>query len=747
LTKVCLFLFCFLAKTFDFFFFFEMHSSDASVPSAKLAASSYIAQIFLRFHSTPNSDAAPGDGSTCDASLDRSQLLAQKGSVNIPDPDFPVILRFLQTCNAAEATVAALKSYYESCWKEKCKRILRETEEKFGLALSKDSAVRLFGSEVADEVPTRQSQPSTKLPSSAKASSGVSTSSSTSPQSDDPAIEALLKQEELFFYQEVLPSRFVDDYTVFVALSDGSLPKKDVGALSSSQPYAEQQTEAHDTAEQRLLRPADNIRSHPRMVFPFSLAVHYRPTKKSRTVNDIIRRSSSVVFDTKGSGPRKSITTLDESVRHVLSTLTRGGGEQSPLQVVSDTVKMQSQPKTMIDDESAVKRGFTVLPFLPPLLNDAMQLKQKEMEAKAKAKEAAKEAVVAPPPTGNHLDATEVEVSVEALMKQCGLTEYDAARFGSGPFAAQCKDSVVQKSSMYAADEVRRRREENILRLERQQQERDQAAMSTSLNRELSLRQQFAKQQEEQRVKAARTAMDRIREQDANEVEKHSRALQAERLIKEFKQDAMVKLREDAERQKKLHASIEEELRAKTWRRLYDTTLEGEREKAAALARQRGALSTCLAEFRPKLKQMDQEARQDTILRNAVKSLDDKCDQQLSAQDSNLKKSLMDRKWHDTLVAEQQIVRAADADAHRNKTQDRTLRVADRERQAELLKRDHSEVNVMRLVRNRPMKEYFDDRTIDNSEELQQSFEKWRDDVRMTHEVALARKELHIHHK
>jgi hypothetical protein len=156
-------------------------------------------------------------------------------------------------------------------------------------------------------------------------------------------------------------------------------------------------------------------------------------------------------------------------------------------------------------------------------------------------------------------------------------------------------------------------------------------------------------------------------------------------------------------------------------------------------------LSTSLAEFRPKLKQMDQAARQEGILRSTIQALDKDCGVHGEAQTANLAKWQLERKWHDTLVAEQQIVRAADADAHKSKTNTRSLRLADRERQAELLKRDHSEINVMRLMRGKPLKDYLDDRTVENSAEMRAKFDQWKEDVRVAHEVVLTKKELHIH--
>lgn len=732
-------------------------SGVGSTASASSAAS-FIAQIFLRFDPSSLSGIAPSalgltSSSSFYGSFSSPNALEKAMAPVVADPEFPVILRLQQSTIASDATVQALKSFYDASWKEKSKSILREAEEKFGLVPSKENIVRLLGEQVAADVTTRESMEQagkaaagSSVPAAASPSSQKEGAAAQQQQRDDTAIAALLNQEELFFYQDILPSRFLDDYTAFAALSDGSMPKKDVGSASSSQPYADQQHDAADSAEQRLLRTSDVIRTHPRMVFPFSLAVHYRPTKKSRTVNDIIRRSSSVVFDAKGSGPRKSITTLDESLRLVLSTLSMGGQQRTPLQVVSDTLHTQSQPKTMIDDDSAARRGFTVLPFLPPLLNGAMQTREKELAAKAAAAavEAAAQAARDAAPGIDCLD--DIEVTVDGLLQQCGLTEYDAARFGQGPYAAQCRDVVVQKSTMYVTEEIKRKREENVLRLERLKAERDQAAVVSSHTRELSLREIFAHEQEEQRQRAAKTAMEKIRENDANEVERQRRVLQAQRLIKEAKQDALAKLADDSVRQQQLYASIEAKLHEKTVRRMFDTTLDGEQEKAAVEARQRGALSTCLSEFnRPKLKGLDQVARQANILQNAVTSLDDRCGTQLTAQQKALKKSLEDRKWHDTLVAEQQIVRAADADANRNKTQDRSLRVMDRERQVQLLQRDHSEISVMRLVATKSPKDYLDDRTLDNSAELWGTFEKWRDDVRTVHEVSLAKKELHIH--
>ena len=663
----------------------------------------------------------------------------------VPDPEYPVIHRFNQSSTASEAVIAALQSYYAGCWREKIKSILRESESKYQLIPSRDAAVVLLGTQMADEVTTRQ-------PAKLAANGRASPKDITASQQDDVAVAAVIKEEELFFYQQVLPSRFLDDYVLYVALADGSLPSQQVGSATSSQPYSDQLHDAIDSASQRILRPGDLLRSHPKMTFPFSLAVHYKPTKKSRTVNDIIRRSSSVVFDAKGGsgGPRRSIATLDDSVRHVLSSLSSDPSKK-PLQVVSDAVKNQAQPKTMIDDESAARRGFTVLPFLPPLLSENAQRMETSAIQKAKQMLATTAASTSTDPLNGStssaaaVDLSELDVTVESLMKKCGLTEYDAARFGSGSIAAQSKDYVVQQSTVFASEEIRRRREENVLRLEREQAQRDKQTMQTAQNRELTLREQFIKQEQEQRLKAAKSVMDKIREVDAYEVQKHSRKLQAEQLVKEFRAEAKERLLADAERQARLHQDLEETLREKTWRRLYDTTLDGEREKAAALARQRGALSTSLAEFRPKLKQLDQVARQDNILRSTVHELDSRCGNEHTVQDTTLKKSQQDRKWHDTLVAEQQIVRAADADAHKNKTQDRSLRVADRQRHAELLKRDHAEVNVMRLVQHKPLKDYFDERTVENSAEIQNSFEQWRAERRNVHEVALAKRELHMH--
>jgi hypothetical protein len=678
----------------------------AATPRTKKSGpeTTFIAQAFMNF------DAAKNETSR------RRQNLFSDGDARstVVAPEFPVLLRLSEASTTEDCINQTLRAHYTDTWKGRLQEVLNNLESEYNARATEELRNELFSAGAVDAKGS-----SSRGDSRRKSSWQLKKEKQT-----DELIRHIVRFEEQTFYETVLPSRFLEDYVLFLALPDGSLPSSSGhGVRSTASPHTEQIREAQETASSWRCGPGVVVRQHPKYSIPCTLLVVYKPSKKTRTMNDIMSRSSSVYSSPKAAGQ----ITADANVTQLLQSSKKSS---SQLMMIVNMIVNNGTPKNMLDDDEARRRGYTILRFLPPLSNVGLDVPRILMRlAEQAAEENAEE------------ERVDKESTVEYLMKDAQLSLYDIARHGGGPMATSTRDYVRARSTELSRSDIERRRNENVIRLERDAAKREEDATASAESKELSLRERRTIEEAERRRRKERDRLELARDRDKREQDKEERMLALQHELEHLKQSAAEKIADDAKRQKKLFEEIEQSLREKYQRRVLDTTLAGEQRKAEEVSRRVGPTCFRLQQFRPKLKQLDQAERQANTLDSLVGSLDSKCADERTLFFRNLTATQMEREKYQRSVNQERVVREADEAALALKFRRHEERLADQTRREGLLQRDVKQSNVMRIVQ-RPFRDYFNNG--ETSVEVESRFEEWREDKERALTAELARKELFI---
>lgn len=675
-------------------------------------------------------------------------------------PEHPLILRLPDSCTAEQATTQTLQQFYLSKWVERVQAIVSQMAEHHGVKPSDQLTAELstIGRNAAKSSKQQQNGPVVEAGGRRRLSSIDQKKERTS----DDIIRTVLQYEERHFYENVLPSRFIEDYQIFISLCDGTLPNANQsGALTTSKPHTQQLQDMHENPKDWVVPPGSIVKQHPKATFPYSVAICYRPTKTSRTMNDIMSRSSSFVaggsVNASMSMGASFMGTFDANVSQLMadrSVALGGGASGDPLKSAAQYLVAQGAPKNMLGDDTAKKRGFTILPFLPVLRGGSSETYVDPQIAKflrrisdnGATKDSGAPGSV--PVLGADDDDRdkEIDLTVDEIMSQAGLTLYDIARHGSGSLAHLGRDHVVEQVPIMARNDVERKRQENVIRAERSALSREEVAMRLAEKKELSMREEHTAKMAAARLLQQKTELDVAREDAARERAKEERRLNLARRIEGFKAAAQQELEDQQERQKVFLEKLEMTLHDKTTRRRLDTTLEGERTKAEELSRRAGPVSLRLNEFRPKVKQLDQQQRQENIFTSLVHSLETSLLHASQVYHTRTGDALAERHAYEHKVREEQVVRTADVDTLAKKSHVRNVHIDDVKRQEELVSRPEGEVSILRIAA-KPSTTYFSATLEDEAlraEERNRNFLEWKERRRVEIEAKMLRKELGI---
>lgn len=684
-------------------------------------------------------------------------------------PDHPLILRLTDGCNAESATIQALQQHYLSKWVERVREVIGQMGDQHGIRPSEA---------LAAEIATigRMSAGGSAVKSIGKGQGAevqggrprrLSSVEQKKERTHDDIIRTVLQHEEKHFFESVLPSRFVEDYQPFIALSDGTLPQSSSnGAVTTSKPHSQQLVDINENPKVWAIPSGSIVKQHPKATFPYSITIFYKPTKTSRTMNDIMCRSSSFVLGTSmalaNGNAQPYAGTSDANVTQLVSDRSMIlSNNADPLKSAAQYLVSQSAPKSMLGDDAARKRGFTILPFLPYLRggsNDTHvdpQIAQflrrlSEQQVPSSAQGGSKESgsssgAVSPLEMDSERDK-EIDFTVDELMAQAGLTLYDVARHGSGPLAHLGRDHVVEQVPLMARTDIERKRQENVIRAERAAIAREETAMRLAETRELSMREEHTANEAIARVQRDKTELDIVRAEAARERSKEERRLSLEQRITAYKAAAQRELDESQDRQREFLRQLEVTLDQRATRRRLDTTLEGERTKAEELSRRAGPISLRLNEFRPKVKQLDQQQRQDNMYTSLVQSLDTSLTTATNQYHSVTSAALADRHQYERKVREELVVRTADADTLSKKGEVRNFHIKDLKRQEELVSRPEGEVSILQIAA-KPSTAYYCATAAEEAareEEKNRNFLEWKERRRVEVEAKMIRSELGV---
>jgi hypothetical protein len=742
-------------------------ASMSSFSSTANLASSVLSMSGVGVPSAFKGATAPVAAISINSQQQQQQQQPQVSSLETPD--HPLILRLADGCNAEAATVQALQQHYLTRWVARVQTIVEQMGEQHGIRPSEPLAAELAA---VGRMTAGGAKPARVHSADRNHGGGrprrLSSVEQKKEKTHDEIIRTVLQHEELHFYESVLPSRFVEDYQPFVALCDGSLPQPSTsGAVTTSKPHSQQLVDMNENPKEWAIPSGSIVKQHPKATFPYTITIFYRPTKTSRTMNDIMCRSSSFVLGSSAVMGRESSApyagTSDANVTQLVSDrsmILNNSGD--PLKSAAQYLVAQSAPKSMLGDDAARKRGFTILPFLPYLKSGvhethvdpqiAQYLRRlSENNLPGSAQSGSKD-------SGGHNSATsqvesndadrdkEIDFTVEELMAQAGLTLYDVARHGNGPLAHLGRDHVVEQVPMMAKSDMERKRQENVIRAERAAIAREETAMRLSEKREASMREEHTAKEAIARVEREKSELDYVREEAARERGKEERRLSLEQRILSYKAAAQKELEESQERQQKFLQQLEMTLDQKANRRRLDTTLEGERTKAEELSRRAGPISLRLNEFRPKVKQLDQQQRQDNMYASLVQSLDKSLTTATTQYHSGTSAALADRHQYETKVREELVVRTADAATLDKKGAVRNFRIEDLKRQEDLVSRAEGEVSILRIAA-KPSTVYYcatPEEDASREEERNRNFLEWKERRRVEVEAKMIRSELGI---
>lgn len=684
-------------------------------------------------------------------------------------PDHPLILRLADACNAEAATVQALQQHYLTRWVERVQSIVEQMGEQHGIRPSEPLSAEIAAigrMSAGGAKPARgHSADRNNVGNKPRRLSSVEQKKE---KTHDEIIRTVLQHEELHFYESVLPSRFIEDYQPFISLSDGTLPQPSAtGAVTTSKPHSQQLVDMNENPKEWAIPSGSIVKQHPKATFPYAITIFYKPTKTSRTMNDIMCRSSSFVLGSSAVMGRESSApyagTSDANVTQLVSDRSTILNQSAdPLKSAAQYLVAQSAPKSMLGDDAARKRGFTILPFLPYLRSGTHEthvdpqiaqylrrLSENHLpnSAQSGSKDSAnRSGATSPLEVDDSERDKEIDFTVEELMAQAGLTLYDVARHGNGPLAHLGRDHVVEQVPLMAKSDIERKRQENVIRAERAAIAREETAMRLSEVRELSMREEHTAKEAIARVEREKTELDLVRKEAARERSKEERRLSLEQRILSYKAAAQKELEESQERQQKFLQQLESTLLQKATRRRLDTTLEGERTKAEELSRRAGPISLRLNEFRPKVKQLDQQQRQDNMYTSLVQSLDAAMTNATSQYHANTTGALADRHQYETKVREELVVRTADAETLVKKGVVRNFRIEDLKRQEDLVSRPEGEVSILRIAA-KPSTVYYSATAEEEAlreEERNRNFLEWKERRRIEVEAKMIRSELGI---
>lgn len=451
----------------------------------------------------------------------------------------------------------------------------------------------------------------------------------------------------------VLPSPFLEDYGMYVALGDGTV----------DQSHREEGEGLGFAYESCALSDA-------RMSIPYMLVLLHRKVlgRKDSTLNF----TASEAFS---SGEIRSSLSLADAVEDSIGALHR-------------SLKKRMETRTLLPVAAAQRRqlgqstaGGAAPPATPPVqpqpsaqpptpqssavLQPPAPSAPQKMEVPEKADEAED-------------DVFEGAEGVERLMHQCGLTVYDLAKHGCGAQAETAKLACQQQSVEFLRADLERRRQDNLLRRSELARRREEESLDTSRSAVLSVREKYLEALRKQKNRESMTSLEVTQERDVQQRERQLRELQLEKKVEEMRA-ALMKEEEDAARRRGALATSVDALvdRRETDRR--------QREKQHLLGRASNLREPTVdalysASRRPQLKKMEVQMRQAKILEGLMSSLDQKCVTDAEAALARLDDAQKGRRNDEQLQQNESIVKSVEQLRHEGIRRHRAQRHRERER-------------------------------------------------------------------